>query len=205
MPITLSLHAGPAAELRTPILAVALAPDEALPEALASVDAALGGAVGRALARRDFRGGRDETLFVGGANAGVVRDGRAVFMRAGERTFAADLWSRRRGFAVGDQAEGWTCTRRLCRSTGGRPAIAMGRTRKAPKRAEWAAICDGADLVVLRTRAKPPEACSKALVLGPEAFAAGGSAEIVRSGAGWRVVWSNAERGWRPWTSGSAS
>jgi competence protein ComEC len=136
----------------------------------------------------------------GGANAGVVRGGGVAFMRPGEPTFAADLWSRRRGFAVADQAEGWVCTRRLCRSVGARPAIAMGRTLKAPKPQEWAAICQGADLVVLRTRAKPSPACAQALVLGPDAFRRGGSAEIVRSGAGWRVVWSNAERGWRPWS-----
>jgi hypothetical protein len=104
-----------------------------------------------------------------------------------------------------DQTEGWACTRKLCRSVGPGPAIAMGRTIKAPKPKDWAAICEGADLVVLRTRARPPDACSRALVLGPEAFRLGGSAEIVRSGSGWSVVWSNAERGWRPWTVRPAS
>jgi hypothetical protein len=60
MPLSLSLHAGDVAELQTPLLAVALAGGEALPDALAPVDRAVGGAIGRALARRDFRGGRDE-------------------------------------------------------------------------------------------------------------------------------------------------
>ena len=73
MPLTLSLHAGAPAELTTPLLAVALAADEPLPGTLAPLDAALGNVVGRALARRDFRGARDETLFVGGADAGVER------------------------------------------------------------------------------------------------------------------------------------
>ncbi len=73
MPLTLSLHAGPPAELATPLLAVALAADEPLPAALAPVDQALGGALARALARRDFRGARDETLHLGGADAGVER------------------------------------------------------------------------------------------------------------------------------------
>ncbi len=73
MPLSLSLHAGAPADLRTPLLAVALAAGEALPEALAALDQTVGGAIGRALARRDFRGGRDETLFVGGADAGVER------------------------------------------------------------------------------------------------------------------------------------
>ena len=73
MPISLSLHAGPPAELAAPLLAVALAADEALPHALGALDQTTGGAIGRALARRDFRGGRDETLHVGGADAGVER------------------------------------------------------------------------------------------------------------------------------------
>jgi leucyl aminopeptidase len=73
MPLSLSLHAGDLAGLSTPLLAVALAADEPMPEALAALDGALHGAVGRALARRDFRGGRDETLHVGGADAGVER------------------------------------------------------------------------------------------------------------------------------------
>ncbi len=73
MPLSLSLHPGAPAELSTPLLAVALAADEALPEALAPLDRSLGGAIARALSRRDFRGGRDETLHVGGAESGVER------------------------------------------------------------------------------------------------------------------------------------
>jgi leucyl aminopeptidase len=88
MPLSLSLHAGPPAELRTPLLAVALAGGEQLPEALAPVDQALHGAIGRALARRDFRGGRDETLHVGGADAGVERVLLVGMGKAKERTAA---------------------------------------------------------------------------------------------------------------------
>jgi leucyl aminopeptidase len=93
MPISLSLHAGAPADLRTALLAVALAADEALPDALAPLDATLGGAMARALARRDFRGARDETLFVGGADRGAervllvgmgkVKDRAAALKRAG--------------------------------------------------------------------------------------------------------------------------
>ena len=59
--------------LDTPLLVVVLAAGAALPEALAPVDAALGGAVRRAVARRDFRGARDETLHLAGGERGVQR------------------------------------------------------------------------------------------------------------------------------------
>lgn len=59
--------------LDTPLLVVALAAGAALPTELAPVDTATGGALGRAIARRDFRGGRDETLHLAGADRGVQR------------------------------------------------------------------------------------------------------------------------------------
>ncbi len=92
MALALSLATG-VAELATPLLAVALAPGEALPESLAPLDARLNGALGRAIARRDFRGARDETLHVAGAESGIERvllvglgkgdDRRGALRRAG--------------------------------------------------------------------------------------------------------------------------
>jgi leucyl aminopeptidase len=52
-----------------PLLVLALRSGAALTPPLAAVDAALGGTLGRSLARKDFRGARDDTLFLaGGAN-----------------------------------------------------------------------------------------------------------------------------------------
>ena len=73
MPLQLSLAADAASDVRTSLLVVALAADAPLPEALAALDGRLGGTLGRALARRDFRGARDETLHLGGEDAGVER------------------------------------------------------------------------------------------------------------------------------------
>ena len=73
MPLTLSVRRLDAGALDTPLLVIALAPSEALPAPLAAVDEALGGALGRALARRDFRAGRDETLHFGGGARGPQR------------------------------------------------------------------------------------------------------------------------------------
>jgi leucyl aminopeptidase len=73
MPLALSLSTDAPSAVRTPLLAVALAAGESLPDALRDLDGRLGGTLGRALARRDFRGGRDETLHLGGEETGVER------------------------------------------------------------------------------------------------------------------------------------
>jgi leucyl aminopeptidase len=73
MPISFSLARPDAGALSTPLLVVALGADRPLPASLTPVDAALGGALARTIERRDFRGGRDETLHVGGAASGVER------------------------------------------------------------------------------------------------------------------------------------
>ncbi|HEX7546951.1 MAG TPA: leucyl aminopeptidase [Gemmatimonadaceae bacterium] len=64
MPFSLSLHVGDPARLATPLLAVALPSDKAVPKTLASLDKALGGALTRAVKQKDFKGNRDETLFL---------------------------------------------------------------------------------------------------------------------------------------------
>jgi leucyl aminopeptidase len=73
MPLSLSVHRADAGAFDTPLLVIALAPTESLPAPVAGVDEALGGALGRALERRDFRGGRDETLHFGGGARGPQR------------------------------------------------------------------------------------------------------------------------------------
>ena len=73
MPLSLSArHADPSA-FDTPLLVVGLGPDAALPAELTALDQALGGALQRTLSRRDFRGGRDETLHLGGGSRGPQR------------------------------------------------------------------------------------------------------------------------------------
>ena len=61
-------------QLETPLLVVPIGKEslEATGE-LTAVDAATNGALGRALSRRDFRGGRDETLLLGGTERGIQR------------------------------------------------------------------------------------------------------------------------------------
>ena len=57
----------------TPLLVVALPSGASLDASLAALDGTLGGALARSLDRRDFRGGRDETLHFAGGTSGPAR------------------------------------------------------------------------------------------------------------------------------------
>src|SRR5262249_10575306 len=59
--------------LDVPLLVIALPSSPTLDSELAPVDSATNGALGRAIARRDFRGGRDETLHLAGGERGIQR------------------------------------------------------------------------------------------------------------------------------------
>lgn len=73
MPLSFSFaHAAPAA-VETPLLAIILPSDPTLTDVLGAVDASLHGALARTLARRDFRGGKDETLLLVGGDGAAQR------------------------------------------------------------------------------------------------------------------------------------
>ena len=88
------------ASLDIPLLVVALATNPTLTDELKPIDAVTGGALGRALGRRDFRGGRDETLHLAGGEKGIQR---VLFVGMGP---AADRVAslRRAGAIAGRQA-----------------------------------------------------------------------------------------------------
>src|SRR3954447_26574197 len=73
MTLALTVAAPDLGALDTPLLVVALAASPTLTDELRPIDAATSGALSRALARRDFRGGRDETLHLSGGDRGVQR------------------------------------------------------------------------------------------------------------------------------------
>ena len=101
MPISYSLvHVAPDA-VETPLLVVVLAADPSLPSALNGIDRQLNGAIARTLGRRDFRGGRDETMLFVGGDAGIQRvllvgRGAAPLTRAAARR-AASIAARQAG------------------------------------------------------------------------------------------------------------
>ncbi|MEQ1690916.1 MAG: leucyl aminopeptidase [Gemmatimonas sp.] len=73
MSLTLHVAHRSPSTIDTPLLVIVLPQPPALDAALTAVDAALGGALARSIGRRDFRGGRDETLLVVGGDQGVQR------------------------------------------------------------------------------------------------------------------------------------
>ncbi|HEX3867550.1 MAG TPA: M17 family peptidase N-terminal domain-containing protein, partial [Gemmatimonadaceae bacterium] len=73
MTLTLSSAAPDLRALDTPLLVIALSSSPAMSTELQPVDGITNGALGRALSRRDFRGGRDEMLHLAGGDVGVQR------------------------------------------------------------------------------------------------------------------------------------
>lgn len=138
----------------------------------------------------------------GGGQAALVEGRTVEFMRPGRAAFASDLWARRRGLRPTAGAPRFICSRNLCTTAPGAPVrLASSNTRKPPKAERWAELC-GHDIVVLRSPGGAPKGlCRGALVMGPEHFARGGSVELWRKEAGWRLVWAQALRGERPWTT----
>ena len=73
MPVTLRASHGDPATVETPLLVVILPADATMTGALTAIDGQVQGALARSLTRRDFRGARDETMLLVGAERGVQR------------------------------------------------------------------------------------------------------------------------------------
>lgn len=73
MTLSLQLDHVPLGQIDTALLAVLLPEHPEMNAALLALDVALHGAIARSFSRRDFRGGRDETLLVVGGDSGVRR------------------------------------------------------------------------------------------------------------------------------------
>jgi competence protein ComEC len=139
----------------------------------------------------------------------AVRQGReAVLLRPDARRFGAELWGRRRGLIVPEGATPsplYVCDKRSCAPTAGAPvALALSWSKTAPDAEGVAAMCAGAEIVVLRgASAFTPPACRDRIVLDADDFAKGGAAELYRRRGAWWIVWAQPLRGVRPWTGGA--
>jgi competence protein ComEC len=134
--------------------------------------------------------------------------GQAILFRPDVKLFGAELWARRRGLgASGGQALrdlAYDCDHWSCAPKAGAPLrIAAAWNVKRPlKEGRLQALCDSAELIVLRDDFQPATCPGKLLLTG-EDFAQGGSAELWRGAdGGWRVRWARELRGRRPWTWG---
>ena len=111
-PINVTLAGGDLVATRTPFLCLVLPTDAALPAPLQSLDAALGGAIKGALDARDFRGARDEVLYVTGSANGprrvaLIGAGKAPLTPVAIRRAAAIAARNAQKLGTGDVAV-WT-------------------------------------------------------------------------------------------------
>jgi competence protein ComEC len=142
-------------------------------------------------------------------SAVAVREGRdAVLLRPDVKLFGAELWARRRGLepleTEADRDRRFTCDAWSCKPGPQAPLrlSAAWNLKRPLKEGRLDEICAAAEVVVLRNDFRP-ESCRAGLVLTGADFARGGSAELYRRGAGWRIVWAQDLRGRRPWTWGN--
>jgi competence protein ComEC len=144
----------------------------------------------------------DVWIAADGANAAVRVADRALLAQLDAKRFAADLWARRRGLAVEeDAAKGFVCEKSICRAPVSAPVrLSVWQKRTVPSDDQWQALCHGAEIVVVRAKAIAPDLCVQALVLTGDDLTQTGSVEIWRHGHGWQWVQAQAIRGDRPWT-----
>jgi competence protein ComEC len=142
-----------------------------------------------------------------GDDAAIVQNGVMVVMKPGQRAYATDLWSARRGLKHAADPEGaradlFNCDRKGCTpKLGTWPALGTWWSERAPSFGQVVAICQASDVVVLRSEPdKRPDACNGKRVIGPAELAKGGSAELFAEKAGFRLAWAEPIRGARPWT-----
>jgi competence protein ComEC len=127
---------------------------------------------------------------------------QALLAQLDAKRFAADLWARRRGLTVEeDAAKGFVCEKAICQSPATSPVrLSVWEKRTVPTGDQWQALCHDAQIVVVRAQAAAPDLCHEALVLTGNDLEITGSVEIWRHGDGWRWVQAQALRGNRPWS-----
>ena len=141
-----------------------------------------------------------------GNDAAVVIDGREITLKPDKRAYATQLWAQRRDLVLPANAQiaqeaAFDCDRNGCTPTGGaRPAIAAWWTKRHPSDDRLKAMCERADVLILRAPVDPPASCKEVIVLRRLDFDIGGAAEVYPAPHGWRIVWSQPMRGKRPWT-----
>jgi competence protein ComEC len=145
-----------------------------------------------------------------GDDAAVAAAGQMVALKPGKRLYATQLWAQEHMLAApadpaAAQARLFDCDRKACAPIGGaRPALAAWWSTRAAPAERLTALCAKADILVSRA-AVATGTCRAPIILGPDAFAAGGAAEVYPAGRGWRIVWAQPLRGQRPWTAPSDS
>ena len=145
-----------------------------------------------------------------GGDAAVAAAGQVVALKPGKRAYAIQLWAQAHKLTLpvdadAAQATLFTCDRWGCASKPGvKPALASWWGKKPPKPDRLNELCANAEIFITRA---PLSAggCRAPIVLGPDAFAKGGAADLYSSAHGWKIVWAQPIRGRRPWSTPSDS
>ena len=146
-----------------------------------------------------------------GNDAAIVDKGSIVALKPDARAYATDQWRNRRGFGLpGDAEEArdrfFNCDRKSCSpSVGTHPALGAWWSTRPPPAGRLEALCQRAEIVMVRAPVEWPAACDGKIQLGPADFDRGGAVEIFASAKGPRLEWSETQRGARPWTGVSDS
>jgi competence protein ComEC len=148
----------------------------------------------------------DVWIAAGGANLAVAEAGRSLVLRPDVQSFGRELWSNRRGLVMPgtSQEAAWRalayrCDRDACTPLAAAPVkVAAWWRRRPPREGELAELCNGAELVVLRTG---EGVCPGRQVVNEAMLKRGGAAELYRTPQGWRMVWAQDLRGRRPWST----
>jgi competence protein ComEC len=141
-----------------------------------------------------------------GDDAAVAINGVEVALKPEVRAYATGMWAQKRGLALpadpdAAQAAAFDCDRNGCApKLGVRPALAAWWTRRSPNATRFSDLCHGADIIILRSSARPPASCDGVTILRRADFEAGGAAEVYQAPGGWRIIWAQTARGRRPWT-----
>jgi competence protein ComEC len=129
-----------------------------------------------------------------------------VALKPETRLYATQAWAQRRNIPLPAEPDAavralYDCDRSACKPYGyTHPAIAAWWTKRKPAPARLAALCRGADILILRADVSLPWECRDVWVLGRAEFERNGAAEIFASSGGWRIDWALPRLGRRPWT-----
>ncbi|MDC7696027.1 ComEC/Rec2 family competence protein [Asticcacaulis sp. DXS10W] len=142
-----------------------------------------------------------------GSNAAIRVDGTAYSLRPTVRQYGYQLWLKH--YALSDaplrSAQDYVCKSYVCLPAATAPyRLGFAFGRKAPKPEQIEALCQSADLIVLRSQViEWPGVCARVNRITASDFERLGAMELTRTKSkDWHIKAAQPLRGRRPWTKG---
>lgn len=142
-----------------------------------------------------------------GSNAAIRVDGTAYSLRPTVRQYGYQLWLKH--YALSDaplrSAQDYVCKSYVCLPAATAPyRVGFAFGRKAPKPEQIEALCQSADLIVLRSQViEWPAVCARVNRITASDFERLGAMELTRTKSkDWHIKAAQPLRGRRPWTKG---